>query len=66
MNGAYRMVLWGIAPIGMSLGGLLGGILGLRTTLALSLGLMATPLLWLFFSPAFRLTEMPAPVKDGD
>lgn len=66
MNGAYRMVLWGIAPLGMSLGGLLGGVLGLRTTLALSLGLMATPLLWLFFSPAFRLAEMPTPVKDGD
>jgi MFS family permease len=66
MNSAYRMVLYGIAPIGMSLGGVLGGVLGLRTTLAIGLWTMAIPLLWLFFSPAFRLTEMPEPVKDGD
>jgi predicted MFS family arabinose efflux permease len=66
MNGAYRMVLWGAAPIGMSLGGLLGGAVGLRPALAISLILMTTPVLWLAFSPAFRLTEMPASPKDGE
>lgn len=60
MNATYRMVLWGVAPIGMSLGGLLGSAVGLRTALVISLTLMASPLLWLFFSPAVRLTEMPA------
>lgn len=59
MNAAYRMVLWGAAPIGMSLGGVLGGAVGLRAALAISLTLMASPLLCLFFSPAYRLTEMP-------
>jgi len=60
MNATYRMVLWGSAPIGMTLGGFLGGTVGLRTALVISLTLMATPLLWLFFSPVFRLTQMPA------
>jgi MFS family permease len=60
MNAAYRMVLFGAAPVGMSLGGVLGGAIGLRTALAISLALMASPLPFLFFSPAFRLTEMPA------
>jgi predicted MFS family arabinose efflux permease len=60
MNATYRMVLWGAAPIGMTLGGFLGGAVGLRTALVISLTLMASPLAWLFFSPVFRLTQMPA------
>jgi MFS family permease len=60
MNATYRMVLWGAAPIGMTLGGLLGGAVGLRAALVMSLTAMASPLLWLFFSPAVRLKEMPA------
>jgi MFS family permease len=66
MNATYRMVLWGAAPIGMSLGGLLGGAVGLRTALVISLTLMATPVVWLFFSPAFRLTQMPAGPPDPE
>jgi predicted MFS family arabinose efflux permease len=58
MNASYRMVLWGVAPAGMSLGGLLGGAVGLRTALVVSLSLMAAPLLWLF-SPVIRSARMP-------
>jgi predicted MFS family arabinose efflux permease len=58
MNASYRMVLWGVAPVGMSLGGLLGGAVGLRSALVISLALMATPLLWLI-SPVIRLARMP-------
>jgi MFS family permease len=65
MNAAYRMVLWGAAPIGMSLGGVLGGAVGLRPALVISLVLMTSPLLCLFFSPAFRLTEMPAAARES-
>ena len=61
MNATYRMVLFGVAPIGMSLGGVLGGAVGLRTGLVISLTLMTSPLLWLFFSPVFRLKQMPGP-----
>lgn len=62
MNATYRMVLFGVAPVGMSLGGLLGSAVGLRTALVISLALMASPLLWITFSPAFRLKRMPAAV----
>lgn len=61
MNATYRMVLWGAAPVGMSLGGVLGGAVGLRAALVISLALMASPLAWLFFSPAVRLRELPPP-----
>ncbi|MBV9447704.1 MAG: MFS transporter [Streptosporangiaceae bacterium] len=60
MNAAYRMVIFGIAPLGMSLGGVLGGAIGLRAALAVSLILMTSPLLGVFFSPVYRLSEMPA------
>lgn len=66
MNASYRMVLFGAAPIGMSLGGFLGGAVGLRTALVISLSLMASPLAWVFFSPAFRLTQMPAGPPDPE
>ena len=65
MNAAYRMVLFGTAPIGMSLGGVLGGTAGLRHALEISLAAMATPLLCLFFSPVLRLTEMPAVPRES-
>lgn len=64
MNATYRMVLFGVAPIGMSLGGVLGSAVGLRTALLISLALMTSPLLWLFFSPAFRLKQMPSAPAD--
>jgi MFS family permease len=64
MNASYRMVLWGVAPAGMSLGGLLGGAVGLRTALVISLSLMASPLLWLV-PPVIRRARMPdGPAQD--
>jgi hypothetical protein len=65
MNAAYRMVLWGAAPLGMSLGGVLGAEAGLKPALAISLVLMASPLLGVFFSPVYRLTEMPSAPQEG-
>jgi predicted MFS family arabinose efflux permease len=59
MNATYRMLLFGAAPFGAILGGLLGSAFGLRSALVISLLAMTSPLLWLFFSPAFRLKEMP-------
>jgi hypothetical protein len=58
MNASYRMVLFGVAPLGMSLGGVLGGAVGLRTALVISLALMTSPLLWLL-SPVIRRARMP-------
>lgn len=58
MNASYRMVLFGVAPLGMSLGGVLGGAVGLRPALVISLALMTSPLLWLL-SPVIRRARMP-------
>jgi MFS family permease len=60
MNATYRMLLFGALPAGALAGGLLGDFLGLRTALLLGVIALASPILWLFFSPVFRLTEMPA------
>ena len=65
MNAAYRMVLFGTAPVGMSLGGVLGGTAGLWPALVISLVAMVSPLFCLFFSPVLRLTEMPAAPQES-
>jgi MFS family permease len=59
MNGTYRMLLFGVAPVGAIAGGLLGQAFGLRPALIISVIGMVLPMLWLFFSPVFRLKEMP-------
>jgi Na+/melibiose symporter-like transporter len=59
MNATYRMLLFGALPAGALAGGLLGSGLGLRSALVIALIGLTTPLLWIFFSPVFRLREMP-------
>jgi MFS family permease len=59
MNATYRMLIWGAPPFGAVGGGLLGSAVGLRAALVISLIAMTSPILWIFFSPVFRLTEMP-------
>lgn len=60
MNASYRLVVLGTAPLGALFGGLLGQSEGLRTSFVIAVVLMTTPLLYVPFSPVFRLTEMPA------
>jgi MFS family permease len=65
MNATYRMLLFGALPVGALLGGLLGSAAGLRTAIVISVIVLTTPLLWLVFSPVFRLTQMPlGPLSD--
>ncbi len=59
MNATYRMLLFGALPVGATLGGLLGSAIGLHPALVAGVILLTTPILWIFFSPVFRLTEMP-------
>jgi MFS family permease len=59
MNATYRMLLFGALPAGAVAGGLLGSALGLRSALVVSVIALTTPMLWIFFSPVFRLAEMP-------
>ncbi|WP_067182430.1 MFS transporter [Microtetraspora niveoalba] len=65
MNASYRMVLFGTIPLGALLGGALGQYLGLRPAMVITVLLLTTPIVWTFFSPVFRLPEMPTgPVDD--
>jgi MFS-type transporter involved in bile tolerance (Atg22 family) len=65
MNATYRMLLFGALPVGALLGGLLGSAVGLRTATVISVIVLTSPLLWLVFSPVFRLTQMPlGPLSD--
>lgn len=68
MNATYRMLLFGALPAGSLAGGLLGSVVGLRPALIAAVILLTAPVLWIFFSPVFRLTEMPTvpdePVPD--
>ncbi len=65
MNATYRLLLFGVPPLGGLLGGVLGSAIGLRTALMVSLIAMTSPMLWLFASPVFRIKEMPtAPEED--
>jgi Transmembrane secretion effector len=65
MNATYRMLLFGALPAGALAGGLAGSALGLRLALVTAVVALTTPLLWLFFSPVFRLRQMPTgPLSD--
>jgi MFS-type transporter involved in bile tolerance (Atg22 family) len=59
MNATYRMLLFGALPAGAIAAGLLGSAVGLRSTLVISVIVLLSPAGWLFFSPVFRLTEIP-------
>jgi MFS family permease len=59
MNATYRMLIWGAPLLGAVMGGLLGSAVGLRDAVVISLFAMTSPTLWIFFSPVFRLEEMP-------
>ncbi|MEO9237565.1 MAG: MFS transporter, partial [Jatrophihabitantaceae bacterium] len=60
MNASYRLVLFGTGPIGAVLGGWLGEVVGLRAALVTAAVALTTPALWIFFSPIFRMRDMPS------
>jgi MFS family permease len=65
MNATYRMLLFGALPVGSIAGGLLASAFGLHSALVIAVLVLVTPIGWIFFSPVFRLTEMPsAPAED--
>jgi len=59
MNATYRMVLFGALPVGALLAGLLGSTVGYWHAILISTIALTTPMLWLAFSPVFRLKELP-------
>lgn len=60
MNASYRLLLYGMVPLGALAGGALGGLFGLRAALVTGVVGLAAPLAWLAFAPAYRLRELPA------
>ncbi len=60
-GGAFRFVNYGIRPIGAFIGGLLGGIVGVRETLFVMTIAASVGVLWLIGSPIPRLRDLPEP-----
>lgn len=66
MNASVRFIVWGVSPIGALIGGGLGGLIGVRATLAigaLGMSLTALPVL---FSPLRKLRDLPTTVVDTE
>ena len=61
--GAFRFINMGIRPIGATLGGILGGALGVQPTLFLVIVLQLAGVLWLYGSPILGLRGMPEPAE---
>jgi MFS family permease len=59
--GAYRMVNYGIRPVGALLGGVVGSAIGVRPTLWLCTSGALLGGLWLIGSPILKLRELPEP-----
>lgn len=66
MNATYRMVLYGAMPVGAMAGGLLGSAVGLYSALAVAVIVLTLPIAWIFFSPVFRLTEIPTVAQEDE
>ena len=58
-GGAFRFVNMGVRPIGATLGGILGSLIGVRETLLIVTVAQLVGLLWLIGSPIPRLRELP-------
>jgi predicted MFS family arabinose efflux permease len=56
--GSFRFVNYGVRPLGALLGGALGTVLGLQTTLWIGVLGALLGVVWLFFSPIPRLREV--------
>jgi MFS family permease len=59
MNATMRFVVWGVLPIGALIGGALGAVFGLRTTLWVGALGQAFAGIWLLASPMRTLRDFP-------
>ncbi len=64
-GGAFRFINYGIRPVGAFLGGLLGGIVGVRETLFVVTIAASLGVVWLIGSPIPGLRDMPEPARLG-
>jgi predicted MFS family arabinose efflux permease len=63
MNASMRFIVWGTIPLGSLVGGALGEVIGVHSTLLLGAigGLLAV--IWVYFSPVRSLIQ-PLAIKD--
>jgi len=63
MNATMRFLVWGVYPIGALIGGVMGEVLGLRTTILISgVGSLAS-VAWVAFSPVMNMRAIPKRVR---
>ena len=60
VSGAFMVVNYGVRPLGTTLGGILGTVIGVRPTLWIATVGALLGLAWLFPSPIPHLREVPA------
>ena len=65
MNATMRFVVWGVLPIGALIGGIMGVVFGLRTTLLIGALGQAVAGIWLLASPMRRLRDFPDPPPEA-
>lgn len=58
VGGALNVLAWGIAPLGAIVGGLLGQMIGLRSTLILGAILEAATAIWIWRSPLWAMRSL--------
>jgi MFS family permease len=58
LNATMRFLVWGTIPIGAIVGGILGTVIGLRTTIGIASIGGALAFLWVLLSPVRRITEL--------
>jgi MFS family permease len=59
LNATMRFLVWGTIPVGSIVGGILGGMFGLRTAIGISAVGGTLAFLWVLLSPVRRITEIP-------
>jgi MFS family permease len=64
-GGAFRFINYGIRPVGAFLGGLLGGVIGIRETLFVVTIAASVGVLWLVGSPIPSLRDLPEAARLG-
>ncbi len=64
MNASMRFIVWGTIPVGALLGGVLGGLIGLRETITIGAIGALVAFLPVTLSPVRALREMPAAARD--
>jgi len=59
VSATFRVIVWGVSPIGAVVGGLLGEVIGLRGTLLVGAIGVFLEFAWVLFSPVRLLRQLP-------